>query len=123
MNYDFDYYTGTYLERPKKPTRPALGRDASSLEARAYADALGDYEKSLEAYKQENDYYNKQCKDLIAEFYRQVKIDHSLGDAEFDLIWGEAYSRAHSGGLEETYNEFLELRDFYQRCASVMLMK
>jgi hypothetical protein len=123
MSYDFDHYSGRHLKYPTKPTKPTLERNPSSIEARAFADALEEYERKCRSYEEDKSYYQFQMAVLHREFADKLKADYGMGDAEFDTIWGEAYDRGHSGGLEEVFNEFDRLYDFVNKYTSIMMMR
>jgi len=112
MNYDFDYFAGRHLKFPKKPTKPTLERNPSAIEARAFADALEEYEREMKSYEEDKCFYQSELTSLQREFRDKLKSDYSLTDAEFVVLWSEAYDRNHSGGLEEMANAFDSLYDF-----------
>ena len=53
MNFDDYKNTMEYPERPKKPTRPFLGKNATSLEVKNHIKDLENYEREMAAYKNE----------------------------------------------------------------------
>lgn len=110
MTYDFDYFTGRHLTYPQKPARPVLGRNPSAIEARAFADAMEDYERGLSCYEEDMTFYKGEIKRLRNEFVEKLKADYGLCDAEFNVIWQEAESLGN--GLHETFIEFDRLFDF-----------
>jgi hypothetical protein len=115
MSYDFDYYSGRHLKYPARPTKPTLGRDPSSVEARAFADALGEYELEFKKYEEDKRWYQSQLSTLMKEFEDKLKKDNDLSDGEFQVIWPEAYDRGHSSGLEEVCSHFNSLLYFAER--------
>lgn len=123
MSYDFEYYSGKHLKYPKKPSKPSINHNPSSIEARAFADALEEYEREFRCYEEDTQYYRSQMSELHREFRYKLKADYGMCNAEFDVIWDEAYDRAHSGGLEEVFGEFNRLYDFANKYTSVMMMK
>ncbi len=120
MNYDFDYYSGQMLRMPEKPTKPRLERNPSSVEARAYAEALEEYELEMKSYNEDLGWYRAEKANLLVKFRDKVRSDYGLSVATFSVIWNEAYNRGHSGGLQEVYNEFDSLRDFGLKFADTM---
>lgn len=112
MSYDFDYYRGTDLRSPVKPVKPTLGRNPSAIEARAFADALEEYEREFRGYEEDRKYYQSMVNARAREFEGKLQKDYGLDDDEFAVIWGEAYSRGHSGGFHEVWQEFDGLYDF-----------
>ena len=118
MSYDFEYYSGQHLKYPKKPTKPSLGRNPSSIEARAFADALEEYEREFKGYEEDKRYYQSQMSALHHEFTDKLKADYGLSDEEFDVIWSEAYDRGHAYGLEEVASHFGSLYDFALKYAA-----
>ena len=115
MSYDFEYYSGRHLKYPSKPPRPSIGRAPSSIEARAYADALEHYERELEGYEEDKSYYHSQMSALGREFEEKLRSDYAMSEGEFDVIWTEAYDRGHSAGLEEVVSHFDSLHTFVHK--------
>lgn len=118
-NYDFDHYSGAHLISPKKPTKPTLERNPSAIEARAFADALEEYEREFKGYEEDKRWYQSQKSALMQDFKDKLKKDYALSDEEFDIIWSEAYDRGHSRGLEGVYSHFDSVHDFAERYARV----
>lgn len=123
MSYDFDYYRGTDLIVPVKPVKPTLGRNPSALEARAFADALEEYEREFRAYEENRGYYQHTVNARAREFEDKLKKDYGLNDDEFAVIWSEAYDRGHSGGFHEIYSEFDSLYDFALKYVEIVNKK
>jgi hypothetical protein len=123
MSYDFDYYRGTDLRAPSKPVKPTLGRNPSAIEARAFADALEEYEREFRAYEEDRSFYQHSVNARAREFEGKLKKDYGLDDDEFDAIWSEAYTRGHSGGFSEIYSEFDSLFDFALKYAEIVSKK
>lgn len=120
MSYDFDYYRGTDLRAPSKPVKPTLGRNPNAIEARAFADALEEYEREFRAYEEDRSFYQRSVNVRAREFEDKLKKDYGLDDDEFAVIWSEAYNRGHSGGFSEIYSEFDSLFDFALKYAEIV---
>lgn len=112
MSYDFIYYSGKMLRMPTKPTKPAISRNPTAIEARAFADALEEYEREMKAYNESLSLYRYEVESLLNKFKDKVRAEYSLSEASFNVIWSEACDRSHSGGLQEVYYEFDRLYDF-----------
>lgn len=123
MSYDFDYYRGTDLRVPTKPVKPTLGRNPSAIEARAFADALEEYEREFRAYEDDRSFYQHNLSARAREFEDKLQKDYELDDDEFSAIWSEAYDRGHSGGFSEVYAEFDRLYDFALKYAELVKKK
>lgn len=123
MSYDFDYYRGTDLRAPVKPVKPTLGRNPSASEARAFADALEEYEREFRAYEEDRSFYRHSVNVRAREFEDKLKADYGLDDDEFAVIWNEAYDRGHSSGLHEVHGEFDRLYDFALKYAEIVNKK
>jgi DNA repair ATPase RecN len=123
MSYDFEYYSGKMLRMPNRPVKPRLDRNPTAIEARAFADALEEYEREMKAYNENLSWYRSEAASLLTKFQDKLKEDYSLGSAEFDVIWSEAYDHSHSGGLQEVYYEFERLYEFAIKYTKVMMMK
>ena len=120
MSYDFQYYSGEMLRMPIKPSKPRLERNPNAIEARAYADALEEYEREMSSYGENLNLYYKDKNALLRKFQDRLRSDYSLSESEFSVIWNEAYNRGHSGGLSEVYHEFDSLYDFGLKFADAM---
>jgi len=112
MSYDFEYYSGEMVRMPEKPVKPRLERNANAIEARAYADALEEYERELKSYNENLGWYKSEKKSLLIKFQDKLRSDYNLSEPEFSVLWNEAYNRGHSGGLHEVYHEFDRLYEF-----------
>jgi hypothetical protein len=123
MSYDFDYYRGEDLRAPVKPVKPVLGRNPTAIDARAFADALEEYEREFRSYEEDKSYYQHQMSARHREFEDTLQKDYALDDSEFSVIWSEAYDRGHSGGLQEVYGEFDRLFDFAVKYAETVKKK
>jgi len=123
MSYDFDYYSGNMLRMPEKPKKPFLPRNPSAIEARAYADALEEYERERRIYDENIGWYNSEKVKLQTAFKNQLRSDWGMGEQEFDFLWAEAWELGHSGGLSEVYYQFDRLKTFADEYTRVMLMK
>lgn len=120
MSYDFEYYSGDMLRMPEKPVKPRLERNPTSIEARAYADALEEYESALASYNEDLGWYRSEKAQLLIKFQDKLRSDYGLHESEFSVIWSEAYRRGHSGGLQEVYHEFDSLFDFVLKYSASM---
>ena len=112
MNYDFGYYSGEHLSVPQKPVKPTIGRNPSPVEARAWADALEEYESALASYNEDLGWYRSEKAQLLTKFQDKLRSNYGLSETAFNVIWSEAWDRGHSGGLYEVYHEFDSLFEF-----------
>lgn len=119
MTYDFDFYSGAHLHTPIKPSKPTISRNPSSIEARAFADALEEYEREFKGYEEDKRWYQSERSRLDRELRDKLKKDYGLSDEEFDVLWSDAYDRGHSGGIQEVYGYFDSLYDFVLKYISV----
>jgi hypothetical protein len=115
MSYDFQYYSGEMLRMPEKPVKPRLERNPSSIEARAYADALEGYEREMKSYNENLGWYRSEKKLLLQRFQEELRTDFDLSESEFSVLWDEAYKHARSGNLSEVYHEFNSLHDLFRK--------
>jgi hypothetical protein len=123
MSYDFEYYSGQMLRTPTKPSKPGLSCNPTAIEARAFVDALEEYEREMKVYNENLSWYRSEAASLLIKFQARLKKDYGLGSAEFEVIWSEAYDHSHSGGLQEVYYEFRRLYEFASKYTKVMMMK
>lgn len=112
MTYDFDYYSGADLKYPSKPTKPTLGRNPTAVDARAFADALEEYKRDLESYKEDKSYYNDRVGARMKEYREKIMKDYGMCRQEFDVIWNKAWEYGHASGLSEVHYHFDSLFDF-----------
>lgn len=115
MSYDFDYYSGHDLKYPSKPTKPTLGRNPTAVDARAFADALEEFEREYKGYLEDKSYYNSMVSARMNEFQVKLMNDYGLCQQEFDVIWEKAWEDGHSAGLSEVYWHFDSLFDFVHK--------
>jgi hypothetical protein len=115
MSYDFQYYSGEMLRMPEKPVKPRLERNPNAIEARAYADALEEYEREMRGYSENLGWYRSEKNVLLTKFQDKLRSDYNLSESEFAVLWNESYNRGHSGGLSEVYHEFDSLHEFVHK--------
>jgi hypothetical protein len=111
MNYDFDYYSGSDIKYPNKPSKPKLERNPSSIEARVFAEALEEYEREIESYDEDLSYYKHMKTARLNEFKTVLRDDHDITEAQFNVIWHHAWEHGHSTGLHDVCSYF---EDFYE---------
>jgi hypothetical protein len=99
MSYDFDYYSGADLIYPQKPSKPSLSRNPSAAEARDYADDLEVYEKQLESYKSDRDWYYEQQNNRLLELQTKLRDEYGITSDGMLILWNKAYEDGHSEGL------------------------
>jgi hypothetical protein len=119
MSYDFEYYSGKHLSYPTKPRKPSPPHRPIAIEARAWADALEEYEREMKSYDEDLSWYRRESGRLHTEFMDKLKKDYGLSDKPFDLIWSKAWERGHSAGLQEVYHEFDDLFEFLIKWSKV----
>jgi hypothetical protein len=118
-SYDFDYYEGHDLPLPIKPIKPNLGRKHASFEARAYADALEEYERELESYKENLDWYNSNKRARYTELQTKLCNDYDITVGQFTILWNKAQDQGHSEGLNRVVQLFDEFYDMATEFASL----
>jgi hypothetical protein len=117
MSYDYDYFRDEDLLYPNKPHKPVLGRNPSAIDARAYADAMEEYERELEAYKEDRNWYDSQMRHRQQELMDRLRDDHDVSEAQFDLLWNKAWEDGHSEGLQSVVFRFEELYEIASKFA------
>ncbi len=108
-SYDFDYYGGMDLHLPIKPTKPVLGRNADSAEAMAWAEALAEYERELNSYKDDFAYYRAQKGLRLAALQERLRDDYDITTGQSTILWHRAWEDGHSEGLQRVVEIFDEL--------------
>jgi hypothetical protein len=106
--YDYAYYEGADLKSYSKPIKPRLGRRPNSVEALAYAEALAEYERELESYKEHMEYYNQQRDGRMNQLHEAIQVDYDINPKQFAWLWSAAYENGHSEGLQQVVNRFDE---------------
>ena len=120
MNYDFDYYSGSDLIYPQKPTKPILiGRNPSSAEFRAYADDLEVYEKQLESYKSDRDWYSEQQNKRLLELQTKLRDEYDITEAQMFILWNKAWIEGNSQGIRFVVALFDEYYDMASEFAAL----
>lgn len=89
---------------PTSPTRPKAPSDkATPDEFRKYATALEQYEVAEQLYTREMGYYREEVGRIYAVWKAKLRneIAPEFSATLFDVVYGEAYDRGHSGGYDE----------------------
>jgi hypothetical protein len=111
MDYDFYYFGGKDLIYPVKPTKPTLGRNPDAIEARAWADAMEEYECEMKGYAEDRDYYTRNINGRLFELKTRLCDEYDITEAQMHLLWSKAYEDGHSEGLHRVVTIFDELYD------------
>jgi len=118
-NYDYAYFEGEDLKQYSKPVKPTLDRNPTSEDARTFADALDDYERQFDSYK-ESCAYNEAQKTLrMKELQETMQADYDINEKQFALLWTTAYEDGHSEGLHQVVNRFDEYYDMASAFAAL----
>lgn len=109
---NFDQYKSK-LPFPQRPSKPVFKHNATAKDARDYADRLDHYEKvDYPVYINAINTYRKDEARLYDKFKADLFDDLGItGHPKADKLYMIAYSRGHSAGFQEVYNEALELVD------------
>lgn len=119
MDYDLDYFNGTDLHYPVKPTKPTLGRNPDAIEARAWADAMEEYEREMKGYAENRDYYTRNINGRLRELKTRLRDEHDISEAQMHLLWTRAYEDGHSEGLQRVVAIFEELYELAAQFAAL----
>jgi hypothetical protein len=119
MTYDFDYFSGQDLRYPIKPTKPTLGRNPNAIEARAWADAMEEYEREMKGYVEDRDEYTRSINGRYYELKTRLCDDYDITEAQMHLLWSKAYEDGHSEGLHRVVTIFDELYDITSKFAAL----
>lgn len=119
MNYDLHYYGAHDLLSPMQPTKPQLGRNPSSHDARAFADDLEAYERDLENYKDDLTYYREQKTARLNELKNRLRDDYDISDAQRDVLWRQAWEDGHSESLQRVVDLFESLYEMAAEFAAL----
>ena len=95
-------YYANYMEYPKRPTKPILGRNATSDDALQYAEELKKWEKEILIHKVEMEKWNAENNRVHAEFRADATEYAGLKDhPKADAVWSKAWEHGHSSGFSE----------------------
>jgi hypothetical protein len=119
MDYDFDYHSGNDLIYPAKPTKPALGRNPDAIEARAWADAMEEYEREMKGYPEARDEYTRRINGRLFELKTRLRDDYDITEAQMHLLWARAWEDGHAEGLHRVVVIFDELYDIASQFAAL----
>lgn len=109
MEYNIQYYSGADLICPEKPKKPTIGRNPTPDQARAYADELEEYERSMKRYKDDISDYRLEKQRRLSELKAELCEDYDIADAQTNLLWERAWDQCHSDGLHSVLDLFDEL--------------
>jgi hypothetical protein len=121
MDYDFYYHSGKDLIYPDKPTKPTLGRNPDAIEARAWADAMEEYEREMKGYAEARDEYTRRINERLFELKTRLCNDYDITEAQMHLLWARAWEDGHSEGLHRVVGIFDELYDIASQFAELEL--
>jgi len=101
-----------YVGQPRKPT---LERNPTAEDAKAYVDALAQYETDLARYKVEKAEYDK----LDVEHHNNMVdllwyIGGDVPEQYKDKVFSKAWSDGHSSGWSEILNELYGLVEIFR---------
>jgi hypothetical protein len=119
MDYDFDYFNGQDLHYPVKPAKPILGRNPNAIEARAWADAMEEYEREMKGYTENRDEYTRNINGRLFELKTRLRDDYDITEAQMHLLWARAWEDGHSEGLHRVVEIFDELYDIASKFAAL----
>jgi hypothetical protein len=120
MDYDFDYYGGKDLHYwHVKPAKPTLGRNPDAIEARAWADAMEEYEREMKGYTEARDEYTRRINGRLFELKTRLRDDYDITEAQMHLLWARAWEDGHSEGLNRVVAIFDELYDIASKFAAL----
>jgi len=109
MEYHFDFYSGENIIKPKKPIKPKLGQNPTHIEAVAFANSVGEYEKYLDSYSEDVRDYKDMVLTRKTMFEDELKKQHKINDKQFQIIYDKAYSDGHDEGLQRVHDIFEDL--------------
>lgn len=103
MNFE-DYKVK--IPYPDRPSKPILARIAkghvSSKDARAYADALEQWEKDMEVFREAEKVYRQADHLLQVQFQNDVLKENGLGNhPKADKVYALAWEEGHANGYRE----------------------
>lgn len=107
--------SGAYTSRlayPSTPVKPKLGPKATSVEARAYADALEQYERELADVRESRDAYNEDQRQLDEQFRRDLEEEFGMKNhPKASLLFAKAWDMGHSAGYGNVLVYYSDLHE------------
>jgi DNA-binding ferritin-like protein (Dps family) len=103
-------------EYKSAPSKPILSNNATSEEARKYADLLEVYEKETIDHKETiRLYYEKMNKiqSVIVEYIKDYTGLNTIPKQYRDKVYSKAYEDGHSGGFYEVYLKLESLLEIF----------
>ena len=95
---------------PSRPRKPTLAKDATPAQIRVYADQLEVYDEAIKEHLRVVAAYHARSAELEAQFRDDLEHYYGMkGHPKADLLYGKAYDRGHSGGMEEVANHYSDL--------------
>ena len=119
MDYDFYYFAGQDLIYPDKPTKPTLGHNPDAIEARAWADAMEEYEREMKGYAEARDEYTRSINGRLFELKTRLRDDYDITESQMHLLWARAWEDGHSEGLHRVVGIFDELYEIASQFAAL----
>ena len=106
-----------YLPYPDKPIKPILKSNSTSKEALEFANKLKDYEEEISSFElKKKEYYDRLNKinSIIEEFIKDVSNLNLVPEQYRTKVYFLAYSKGHSSGWNEVYNELVDLVEIFE---------
>lgn len=101
------------IDYPARPSKPVLPKNATSAQAREYADLLAAYETAGDSFNASREAYRAEENRLYAKFREDVEAEYNMaGHPKAQKLWDKAWERGHSEGLSQVlwwYDDLHEL--------------
>lgn len=98
---------------PVRPSKPVLQKNATSAQAREYADLLAAYESAGDNFNASREAYRAEENRLYAKFREDVESEYGMREhPKREKLWAKAWDRGHSEGLSQVlwwYDDLYEL--------------
>ena len=100
-----------------KPVYPFKGKGSTSKEFYAFAKKLEVYENELELFKNKAKEVKEKISEYVFAFECYIKDQaglYTIPKIAQMRVWSLAYKRGHSSGLNEIYNELINLVELFE---------
>lgn len=104
-----EYYSGSDIETPVRPTKPMLLDRDDPDQIREYADRMESYHKNKEKYNEGNHEYRKMLSKRRAELVEDLAEEHEITLGQAKAVFEVAWEDGHSSGVGEVIQRFEEL--------------
>lgn len=106
------YEYNSKVEMPERWTKPVMVQRPTAQQARAYADAYENWEKTNNAYVEANAARRRDQERLYVQFQLDLEEEFALhAHPKADLLFKKAWERSSGEGLAQVYHTYADLSE------------